>query len=550
MEPLTRDDPRQIAGYGLHARLGAGGMGLVYLGFTPGGRAVAVKVMRPELGDDRAFRDRFRQEIEAARRVHGLYTAQVIDADPAAVPPWMVTAYVPGPSLQQAVADHGPMPAQTVYRLMAGVAEALQAIHAVGVIHRDLKPSNVLLAPDGPRVIDFGIARAAEATALTRTGMLVGSPQFMAPEQIAGQPTTPATDIFALGSLAAYAVLGRAPFGDGGGEAVLYRILHQEPDLAGCPVPLRTMIERCLAKDTAHRPQPTEIISFCRAQQTDHATEIARSWLPPGVAADPAYRSTLGPGLPYPAAPAGGPAPIPTAVATPLTVGPPPSAPGAAGPRSPAPWAAGPRSPAPWAAGPRPPAPGARMPASYRPSSVAAAVGLMYAGAASAVLNAIVGSAAVYSVAHNKLEDLPNVTQNWLRVGPALDATVTIFFGLVGTGLWLWMAHANRNGRSWARILSTVLFAVLTLGLLLSLHSNPVIAARATALIQWALALAALVLLWVAPSNAYFAAMRRPARPYPPPYPPWAQHGPPQQGTAGARQDPASFGQLGQPGKW
>jgi len=520
MEPLTRDDPRQIAGYGLHARLGTGGMGLVYLGFTPGGRAVAVKVMRPELGDDRAFRDRFRQEIEAARRVHGLYTAQVIDADPTAVPPWLVTAYVPGPSLQQAVADHGPMPAQTVYRLLAGAAEALQAIHAVGVVHRDLKPSNVLLAPDGPRVIDFGIARAAEATALTRTGMLVGSPQFMAPEQIAGQPTTPATDIFALGSLAAYAVLGRAPFGDGGGEAVLYRILHQDPDLAGCPMPLRTVIERCLAKGAAHRPQPTEIISFCRAQQADHATEIARSWLPPGVAADPAYRSTLGPGLPGQAAPAGGPAPMPTAVATPVTAGPPP------------------------------PAPGARMPGSYRPSSVAAAVGLMYAGAASAVLNTIVGSAAVYSVARNKLEELPTVTQNWLTVGPALDATVTIFAGLVGTGLWLWMAHANRNGRSWARILSTVLFAVLTLGLLLSLHSDPVKAARATALIQWALALAALVLLWVAPSNAYFAAMRRPANPYPPRYPPWAEHGPPQQRSAGARQDPASFGRLRQPGKW
>jgi serine/threonine kinase PknH len=451
MEPLTRDDPRQIAGYGLHARLGAGGMGLVYLGFTPGGRAVAVKVMRPELGDDRAFRDRFRQEIEAARRVHGLYTAQVIDADPAAVPPWMVTAYVPGPSLQQAVADHGPMPAQTVYRLMAGVAEALQAIHAVGVVHRDLEPSNVLLAPDGPRVIDFGIARAAEATALTRTGMLVGSPQFMAPEQIAGQPTTPATDIFALGSLAAYAVLGRSPFGDGGGEAVLYRILHQDPDLTGCPMPLRTMIERCLAKDTAHRPWPTEIISFCRAQQSDHATAIAQSWLPPGVAADPAYRSTLGPGLPGQAAPPGGPAPIPTAVAPPVTAGPPP-------------------------------------------------------------------------------------------FGP-------------GTGLWLWMAHANRNGRSWARNLSTVLFALLTLGLLVSLHSNPVMAARATALIQWALALAALVLLWVTPSNAYFAAMRRPAYPHPPPhpppYPPWAGHGPPQQQrTARARQDPSAFGPLRQPGKW
>jgi hypothetical protein len=520
MEPLTRDDPGQIAGYRLQARLGAGGMGLVYLGLTPGGRAVAVKVMRPELGDDRGFRDRFRQEIEAARRVHGLYTAQVIDADPAAVPPWLVTAYVPGPSLQQAVADHGPMPAQTVYRIMAGVAEALQAIHAAGVIHRDLKPSNVLLAPDGPRVIDFGIARAAEATALTRTGMRVGSPQFMAPEQVAGQPTTPATDVFALGSLAAYASAGRAPFGDGGGEAVLYRILHQDPDLAGCPMPLRGLVERCLAKDAAHRPRPTEIISFCRAQQAEHATEIAQSWLPPGVAADLAYRSSRVPGLPGQAAPARGPAPIPTAVATPVTVGPPQ------------------------------PAPGARMPGIHPPSSVAAAVGLMYAGAASAVLNAIVGSAAVYSVVHSKLEMQPNVNQNGVNAGTAFDVTLAICFGLAGTGLWLWMAYANGKGRSWARILSTVLFALLTLDLPLSFSNVPVTASRATEVIQWSLALAALVLLWVGPSNAYFAAMRRPANPYPPPYPPWAEHGPPRQGSAGARYDGAPFRQLRQPGKW
>jgi hypothetical protein len=516
MEPLTRDDPGQIAGYRLQARLGAGGMGRVYLGFTPGGRAVAVKVMRPELGDDRGFRDRFRQEIEAARRVHGLYTAQVIDADPTAVPPWLVTAYVPGPSLQQAVADHGPMPAQTVYRILAGVAEALQAIHAAGVIHRDLKPSNVLLAPDGPRVIDFGIARAVEATALTRTGVLVGSPQFMAPEQVAGQPTTPATDIFALGSLAAYAVLGRAPFGDGGGEAALYRILHQDPDLAGCPMPLRAVIERCLAKDAAHRPRPTEIISFCRAQEADHATEIAQSWLPPGVAADLAYRSTPGPGLPGQAAPAPGPAPIPTAAATPATAGRPPSA------------------------------PGARMPGYYPPSSIAAAVRLMYAGAASAVLNAIVGSAAVYHVVHSKLEKMPNVSQNSVTVGTGVDVALTIFLGLAGTGLWLWMAYANENGRSWARILSTVLFALLTLTLPLGLVEVPVIAVWITGFIQWALALAALVMLWVGSSNAYFAAMRQPANLYPR----WPEQGPPQQGTAGARRDAAPFGQLRQPGKW
>src|SRR5215831_18323718 len=232
LEPLAGGDPAEVAGYRLHGRLGAGGMGRVYLAFTPGGRPVALKVVRPEFGGDEAFRARFRQEIQAARRVHGLYTAQVLDAGPDADPPWLVTAYVVGPSLAQAVREYGPMPPQTVFQLMAGVAEALQAIHAAGVVHRDLKPSNVLLAPDGPRVIDFGIARAIEATTVTRTGMRVGSPQFMAPEQIAGRSIAPAIDVFALGSLATFAALGRPPFGEGSEAAVMYRILHEPPDLS------------------------------------------------------------------------------------------------------------------------------------------------------------------------------------------------------------------------------------------------------------------------------------------------------------------------------
>ena len=234
MEPLTRDDPAEIGGYRLRARLGAGGMGRVYLASTPGGRRVALKVVRPELGDDADFRARFRQEIEAAQRVRGLYTAELLNADPAATPPWLVTAYVPGPSLQQAVADHGPMPPETVILLMAGVAEALQAIHSAGVVHRDLKPSNVLLAPDGPRVIDFGIARAAEATNLTQSGMAVGSPQFMAPEQIRGLAITPAIDVFALGAVAAFALLGLPPFGEGQVAALMYRVLNEPPRLTGC----------------------------------------------------------------------------------------------------------------------------------------------------------------------------------------------------------------------------------------------------------------------------------------------------------------------------
>jgi serine/threonine kinase PknH len=279
LEPLTRDDPGEIAGYRVRARLGSGGMGRVYLAFTQGGRPVAVKVVRPELADDADFRHRFRQEVAAARRVGGLYTAQVLDADPDATPPWLVTAYVPGPSLQQAVAEHGAMPYETVLLLMAGVAEALQAIHAAGVVHRDLKPSNVLLAADGPRVIDFGIARAIEATSVTRTGMRVGSPQFMAPEQIAGEAVTPAIDVFALGSLAAYAALARPPFGEGTQAAVLYRVMHEPPYLEDCPPPLRGLIEPCLAKQPGQRPGPADIVAACRGYATGGNLEIAQSWL-------------------------------------------------------------------------------------------------------------------------------------------------------------------------------------------------------------------------------------------------------------------------------
>jgi serine/threonine protein kinase len=286
MESLAGDDPAEIGGYRLGARLGAGGMGRVYLAFTAGGRPVALKIVRPEFGDDADFRDRFRHEVTAARRVHGLYTAQVLDADPDARPPWLVTAYVPGSSLQQAVAEHGPLPPDTVLLLMAGIAEALQVIHAAGLVHRDLKPSNVLLAADGPRVIDFGIARAADATSMTQTGVAIGSPGFMAPEQAEGLPVTSAVDVFALGSVAAYAVLGRTPFGTGNDAAMLYRIVHRPPDLAGCPPSLRDLIERCLAKVPAQRPSPGQLIDECRARTAGQTLQIARTWLPAAVSAD------------------------------------------------------------------------------------------------------------------------------------------------------------------------------------------------------------------------------------------------------------------------
>jgi Protein kinase domain len=283
VEPLTSADPSQVGRYRIHARLGAGGMGTVYLAFTPGGRPVAVKMIQPELADNADFRNRFRQEVEAARRVHGLYTAQVLDADPDATPPWLVTAFVPGLSLQEGVSRHGPLPVDTVLVLMAGVAEALQVIHGAGVVHRDLKPSNVVLAPDGPRVIDFGIARAVDASPATREGIRIGSPHYMAPEQVADSLAGPAADVFALGSVAAYAALGRPPFGEGGALPVMYRVLHEPADLSGCPSPLRGIIERCLAKDAAARPSPAEVIGWCRAVTAGRTGQIAQPWLPAGV---------------------------------------------------------------------------------------------------------------------------------------------------------------------------------------------------------------------------------------------------------------------------
>lgn len=239
-------------------------MGQVYLASTPAGRPVALKVVRRELSNDPEFRARFHQEIEAARRVRGLYTAELVDADPEADPQWLATAYVPGPTLQEFVAANGPISeAEEAFRLIAGVAEALQAIHAANVVHRDLKPSNVVLGPDGPRVIDFGIARALEAAVLTSTGVAVGTPQFMAPEQLQNLPVTPMIDVFALGSLAAYAVLGRSPFGAGPATAVHYRVLHESPDLTGCPPQLLSLIEPCLAKQPADRPQLGQVLQYC-----------------------------------------------------------------------------------------------------------------------------------------------------------------------------------------------------------------------------------------------------------------------------------------------
>ncbi|MHC3819263.1 serine/threonine-protein kinase [Streptomyces sp. DT9] len=290
-QPLTADDPATIAGYRLAAKLGAGGMGKVYLSYTPGGRPVAIKVIRPEFGEDPEFRRRFAQEVQSAQRVQGLFTAPVIDADTNGAQPWLATAYVPGPSLADAVVAHGALPVEAVLLLIAGMAEALHVIHGAGIVHRDLKPSNVLLAADGPRVIDFGIAYAADATSLTGSGVTIGTPSFMAPEQAAGRRVTPATDIFALGQVAAFAAAGAPAFGEGTSHGVLYRIVHEEPDLSRVPERLMELVSRCLAKDPEARPSVAEVIELCQTANAETVLRRPEDWLPSPVAADITVRA-------------------------------------------------------------------------------------------------------------------------------------------------------------------------------------------------------------------------------------------------------------------
>ncbi|MEU3504933.1 serine/threonine-protein kinase, partial [Streptomyces hundungensis] len=280
MQPLEAGEPRTIGAYRLLGRLGAGGMGRVYLGRSAGGRTVAVKVVHPHFALDEQFRARFRHEVEAARRVGGRWTAPVLDADPDAPVPWVATGYVAGPSLTQAVLDRGPLPERSVRVLGAGLAEALAAVHALGLVHRDVKPSNVLLTLDGPRLIDFGIARATEGTAsLTATGVSIGSPGYMAPEQILSRQVTGAADVFSLGAVLAYAATGRPPFPGDSSAALLYKVVHESAELgAGLTGELRDAVAGCLAKDPAARPSPTALAA--RLAPAGAAALVGEGWLP------------------------------------------------------------------------------------------------------------------------------------------------------------------------------------------------------------------------------------------------------------------------------
>ncbi|TDD79099.1 serine/threonine protein kinase, partial [Actinomadura darangshiensis] len=291
MEPLHPGDPRQIGPYRLEARLGAGGMGQVFLGESPGARRVAVKVIRAEHAEDDRFRRRFAREVEAARRVGGFHTAQVVDADPGAESPWLVTAFIPGPSLREVVAERGPLDAEAVRALAAGLAEGLAAIHACGLVHRDLKPGNVIMAADGPRIIDFGIALATDATSLTSHNVVVGTYAYMSPEQVLGDAPGPPGDVFSLGCVLAYAATGGGPFDATSIPAIVHRVLHDEPDLAGLPGDLANMIAACLAKDPGRRPTLDTLINAPRSIEAP--APAAAGTPPPDDAAGTHANATL-----------------------------------------------------------------------------------------------------------------------------------------------------------------------------------------------------------------------------------------------------------------
>ncbi|MCM2412453.1 PQQ-binding-like beta-propeller repeat protein [Streptomyces sp. RKAG290] len=262
MEQLTQHDPRRIGPFEVLGRLGAGGMGLVYLARSASGRRVAIKTVRTELAEDQLFRVRFTREVEAARAVSGFYTAAVVDADPRAAVPWLATAYVPAPSLEEIVNECGPMPTQAVRWLAAGIAEALQSIHGAKLVHRDMKPSNVLVVEDGPRVIDFGIASGVSNTRLTMTNVAVGTPAYMSPEQARdSRSVTGASDIFSLGSTLVFAATGHAPFHGANPVETVFMLLREGPDVSGLPDDLRPLIESCMQMDAARRPTPAELQS-------------------------------------------------------------------------------------------------------------------------------------------------------------------------------------------------------------------------------------------------------------------------------------------------
>src|SRR5262245_2146269 len=529
MKPLSADDPRVIGEYRLRAQLGAGGMGRVYLGLSPAGRAVAIKVVHPDLASDADFLRRFGQEVAAARAVSGIYTAPVVASGLNERPPWLATAFVPGPPLDQVVAENGPLPEQALWPLLAGLVEALQAIHACGVVHRDLKPANVLLATDGPRVIDFGIARAADGTSLTAAGVVFGTPGYMSPEQAEGRGAGPASDVFALGCVVAYAAAGMGPFGTGTAAAILYRVVHAQPVLDGVPPRFRPVIAACLAKDPAARPS-LRALSGMIAGGMDATGPSAVAFWPSSVARligahqarleeQTRSRPPEGGGFSWADRPAPSGEPSQRPVRPPGQQPPPPrwpySGPGGAqanagtqavGLKYPEPRGYQPGNGVPVAqpAGhPQPHRTGSPGATAPLPATMVTAVRLMYAGAAFALIWAI--GVIVVSASIVKHYPLASESAGHRLAGAA---TLAILLCAADIALWLGIARACRRGSRGARVAGTVLFALHTVGVLGIVTSSQagLAPAKVLTLIGWLIALGAVMALWQPPSSAFFTA--------------------------------------------
>jgi hypothetical protein len=540
MKALAPDDPRVIGEYRLRAQLGAGGMGRVYLGLSPAGRAVAIKVVNPDLAENAEFLRRFAREVAAARAVSGIYTAPVVASGLDQRPPWLATAFVPGPSLDQVVSENGPLPEPALWPLMAGLTEAMAAIHACGVVHRDLKPANVLLATDGPRVIDFGISRATDGTMLTAAGVVFGTPGYMSPEQAEGKPAGPASDMFALGCVAVYAATGAGPFGTGTAAAVLYRLVHGEAALDGVPPALREVVAGCLAKDPAARPMPTALAAAIAGRNHATGPSAVAFWPRPVANVIGAYQARLeqetrgsggptkqfSPGVPgYP-----GPQGYANPQGYPQSQGYPRSQ------RNPGPQGYNPPQGYPQPQGyrgargsPGPPAgyPPNAQPVSYPqpyqvgraalgplPDSMRNAIGLMYAGAAYTLVYAIgVIIVAGAIISKHPAATAARASSGHVTVGGV--AALTVLLSVIEIALWLGIARACRNGKSWARVTGTVLFGLHTLGFLgVLVNSHPGLGlTKVLTTLSWLIACGAVVFLWQRPSSAFFQAAAAPGRP-------------------------------------
>ena len=498
-----------------------------------------------------------------------MYTAAVVAAGLDADPPWFATVYVPGPSLANVVERHGALPETAVWRLAAGLAEALHAVHACGVVHRDLKPANVLLAADGPHVIDFGISRAFEGTSVTAAGMVVGTPGYMSPEQAEGAQAGPPSDVFSLGCVLAYAATGSAPFGGGSAASVLYRVVTGQPDLTRVPPRLRDVIAACMAKSPAQRPGLAALGAMISQAGPAVSATLTSFWPAPldaliragqaypaqappaaGPAAGVAAGAGLGPppGLAPGSMAASGMAPSgfsPTGLAGPGQAGagqsgmvqdgyhamatasmtarqPPGGAPtfGAGPPGGPTPPSAA-YQPASWPPGtpqtPWPQSSPADAMAQYtpaparpwRPTSVVTAAWLMYAGAAASLLGMLIDVSVIGQLKTDYLNHHPYVNPASANGAAAAGDVVTIIGSLICIGLWLWLAAACKRGHGWARIVGTVLFGINTLGYIVTLARPGIPAIKSVHLLIWLIGLVTVIQLFRRQSSEFFAATRR-----------------------------------------